>query len=411
MTETKPDDDPAAWFAAQLAASADEGSITDSSQPVTPESEALGSGNTPVAAPRPSQTGIDRNLPLRRPVLPSANSFTWGLSPSGAGGAHPDGDANTGEDGVAAATAAPIPDTSTPAAPVRPFFPAPVAAPPALSESPDSRAAQVASVPPVSAARPVYPVYPVPPVSAPGDVSGAATSPDIAALTAAIPTIQEVLDSPSPRRAAREAAAREAALREASERGASIQPQPQPQSKLQPEDARAPQLDSQPESTHEPVSAFDGASREASGVASDGSATESPAPAAAFPTMADIAARRAAILRSAKPLSTPPLAATELTSDSPREEPPLAAAASLGQSFFSPSTPLFLSDAAVPPERVGADAITAIPAPLASNAGGTLGVIPNQDETKPARNQRLIVIVLIGLVVVLIGVVAFNLLQ
>ena len=253
---THKDDDPGQWLAAQFASKSEDAGTADDSPPTrrvgnddssTPDP----AGAAPGEAPRINQFGKN-SLPLRRPVLPTGGGYTWGLTPGG--GAGPDAS-------VPPARPDPVPGpvaaVSTPAS--RPFFPeakppaaaniAAVAAdtqadeatarttesdnehgllpePPASATVAPRSAASVSPAPALTAPSPAAPGLSAPAFSAPTPSDPA---PSDAAPSEAIPTIQEVLDSPSPRRAAREAAAREAAAHAAAARSSGeTSPQPAP---------------------------------------------------------------------------------------------------------------------------------------------------------------------------------------
>ena len=240
---TEKNDDPKAWLAAQFAASGDDNPPSESEQP--PSVEAASDSSRRVWS-------IDNDLPLRRPQLPTGSGYAWGLTPSG--GQVPDapaaGEPSSPVPPAVTSPGAPVAavDREAPASPppeerplpvpiVRAFYPEPSAAatgqvPPASPSSASLSA--VATGPTPSAAGPPSAsafggdsAQPVP--SSTIDISVAlvpreqsvANSPAEVASTTSIPTIEEVLDSPSPRRAAREAAALEAAAREATLSGES----------------------------------------------------------------------------------------------------------------------------------------------------------------------------------------------
>ena len=265
---THKDDDPGQWLAAQFASKSEDAGTADDSPPTrrvgnddssTPDP----AGAAPGEAPRINQFGKSR-LPLRRPVLPTGGGYTWGLTPGG--GAGPDASVPPARPdpvpGPVAAVSTPasrpfFPEATPPAAAniaavaadkqadeatarttgsdnEHRLLPEPPASATVVPPSP-------ASVSPAPAPGPTAPSLAAPGLSAPGfsapGLSAPAFSvptpsdqaPSNAAPSEAIPTIQEVLDSPSPRRAAREAAAREAAAHAASARSSGeTSPQPAP---------------------------------------------------------------------------------------------------------------------------------------------------------------------------------------
>ena len=236
---THKDDDPGQWLAAQFASKGDDAGTADDSSPArrannddSPAPDPAGA--EPGESPRINQFGKN-SLPLRRPVLPTGGGYTWGLTPGG--GAGPDAS-------VPPARPYPVlgPVAAVSTAASRPFFPE--ATPPAVANSApvaaDTQADEatgrtpkpdnehgVLPEPPASAA--VAPPSPAPVSSAPAPslTAPSFSAPTDPASSDAIPTIQEVLDSPSPRRAAREAAAREAAAHAAAARSSGETP-PQP---------------------------------------------------------------------------------------------------------------------------------------------------------------------------------------
>ena len=254
---TEKNDDPKAWLAAQFAASGDDNPPSESEQP--PSVEAASDSSRRVWS-------IDNDLPLRRPQLPTGSGYAWGLTPSG--GQVPDapaaGEPSSPVPPAVTSPGAPVaavdreaPASLPPASPppeerplpvpiVRAFYPEPSAAAtgqvPPVSPSASASPSAVAAGPTPSAAGPPSAsasggdsAQPVPsstigirPAPVPREQS-VANSPAEVASTTSIPTIEEVLDSPSPRRAAREAASLEAAAREAAAREATLRGESQPE--------------------------------------------------------------------------------------------------------------------------------------------------------------------------------------
>ena len=230
--------------------------------PPAPPAAAEAAATAASAASAASEQIVSAPEPMRRassPVAATGASFTWGLRPTGGPlerepdavvpvsffpvpaaarpAVAPNDDAPQAAAPVSAAAAAAAPVSAASAAATAPVSAAAAAAPVSAAAAPLSAAAAPvsAAAAPVSAAappEPARPFYPPPPaISRTTPLASEPFVEPVAALTpSAEPTqpdgtpgptmsIAEVLDAPSPRRAAREVAAREEAAREAATRG------------------------------------------------------------------------------------------------------------------------------------------------------------------------------------------------
>ena len=457
---THKDDDPGQWLAAQFASKGEDAGTADDSPPTrrvsnddspTPDP----AGAAPGESPRINQFGKN-SLPLRRPVLPTGGGYTWGLTPGG--GAGPDASVRAARP---YSVPGPVAAVSTPAS--RPFFPD--ATPPAVANiagvAADTQADEAtgrtpesdnehgllpeppasATVAPPSAASvspEPAPALTTPSFTAPGFTAPGFSAPSFSAPTPsdpapanaapseAIPTIQEVLDSPSPRRAAREAAAREAAAHAAAARSSgetSPQPPPAPAATA----VRPPSPIIVPAEPAVPIESVAAASPiPATGfAASGGVAPSSNVDVPSGTTTAEMRALFGELSEETRAVPVPP--------DS-REHPPAESAPADAPAVyeFNPNTQFFVdqssSSQANAPRNSGeatnpASASTAMDWPKQASyqqPSSQKQAKQKQGKQKPSkqqqsdqtskgpRNQRVVLFVLLGLVVVLGVVLAVN---
>ena len=393
-------------------------------------------GSVPPARPYPEPPPVAAvSTPASRPSFPEAKPASVANDANHANDAN---DANHANDANDANTAAdtqaddatgrppepdnghgllPEPPASVTVAPpsAAPVSPAPVspAPPPALMApgfSAPTFSAPTFSAPTFSAQPLAHPAPsdPAPSVPAPSDTAPSDTAPSDPAPSDAIPTIQEVLDSPSPRRAAREAAAREAAAHAAAARSGGGTPPQLPPAPAETA-VRPPAPVIVPAEPGVPVEPIDPAPPiPATGfAASGGPAPSSDVDVPSGTTTAEMRALFGELSEDTRALPA---------SQNSREHPPAESAPSDAPSayVFDPNAQFFVgqsSSSQVNAPRSTGDATDPASGPLAGDWPKQANYQQQSDQRpKGPRNQRVVLFVLLGLVVVLGVVLAVNLL-
>ena len=420
---TDKNDDSQAWLAGQFAASGDENTPSENEQPPTVEAT---SGSLQRV------WSIDNDLALRRPQLPAGSGYAWGLTPGGA--QVPDPAAAEPSSLVPPTVTPPVAavDREAPAPPpppgIRPL-PAPVPGVRAFYPEPSVISGQVPPAAPSASAAALGPILSaagppatpapgadssqpvpstsvdVPPASVP-PVRPVTSSPAEVESTSSIPTIEEVLDSPSPRRAAREAAILEAAAREAAAREATLRREAPPES------ARSFDQTGEPLAVHQPdESAQVAAALNARPISEGLPAT--PFPNSEHPNSGPERSQPVPLnaRESSHPTVSPfgdphaPVFIDEAAQESTAANAKMSRSTDAQQPGSAPQVPVLVpsTDPAAQAGvwREGDEA-------AASGAMGPRSSSANADDTPKPRNQRVVLFVLIGLVVALGLVLAAN---